>query len=157
MQQDNKDRDRYEDTVDRSKEVSLQKATAIFLEELEANKPKVQRPDIHPHRGVIKIAIVLFLFLLLCFTLRAVNISPWYGVPLLLIVVLLSAKRTVLWMILLYQKYAPEHVRTSCVFTPTCSEYMMQAIGKYGLLKGGAKGIKRLLRCHPPNGGDDLP
>ena len=37
----------------------------------------------------------------------------------------------------------------SCRFTPTCSVYAADAIGKYGLLKGMALGVKRLLRCHP--------
>ncbi len=36
-----------------------------------------------------------------------------------------------------------------CKFYPTCSVYMMQAIEKYGLVKGMCIGIKRLLRCHP--------
>lgn len=37
----------------------------------------------------------------------------------------------------------------SCRFTPTCSEYAAEAIGKYGFLKGLVLGVKRLLRCHP--------
>ena len=36
-----------------------------------------------------------------------------------------------------------------CKFYPSCSEYMMQAIEKYGCIKGIFLGIKRLLRCHP--------
>ncbi len=37
----------------------------------------------------------------------------------------------------------------ACRFTPTCSEYTYQAISKYGIIQGGWKGIKRILRCHP--------
>jgi putative membrane protein insertion efficiency factor len=37
----------------------------------------------------------------------------------------------------------------SCRFTPTCSEYMAEAIAKYGFLKGLVLGLKRLSRCHP--------
>lgn len=43
-----------------------------------------------------------------------------------------------------------------CRFHPTCSEYTYQAITKYGVVKGGWLGFKRLLHCHPWNpGGDD--
>jgi putative membrane protein insertion efficiency factor len=37
----------------------------------------------------------------------------------------------------------------SCRFYPTCSEYMTQAVIKYGFFKGLALGIRRILRCHP--------
>lgn len=36
-----------------------------------------------------------------------------------------------------------------CKYHPTCSEYMMQAIEKYGVFKGGLLGIKRILKCNP--------
>lgn len=36
-----------------------------------------------------------------------------------------------------------------CVFEPSCSVYTIQAIEKYGAIKGGYLGIKRILRCHP--------
>ena len=36
-----------------------------------------------------------------------------------------------------------------CRFTPTCSEYMIEALKKYGTIKGLHLGIKRILRCHP--------
>lgn len=37
----------------------------------------------------------------------------------------------------------------ACRFTPTCSEYTVEAIGKYGVIKGAWLGVKRLSRCHP--------
>ena len=40
-----------------------------------------------------------------------------------------------------------------CRFYPTCSEYMKQAVIKYGIIKGGYLGVKRILRCHPYNEG----
>ncbi len=40
----------------------------------------------------------------------------------------------------------------SCRYTPTCSQYMVEAVTKYGIFKGGWLGIKRLLRCHPWGG-----
>ncbi len=41
----------------------------------------------------------------------------------------------------------------ACRFTPTCSEYAMQAIEKYGALRGVYLGARRLLRCHPFHSG----
>jgi len=40
-----------------------------------------------------------------------------------------------------------------CKFRPTCSEYTIKAINKYGLIKGGLKAIWRILRCNPWNKG----
>lgn len=44
-------------------------------------------------------------------------------------------------------KFLPE-LRV-CIFTPSCSEYAYQAIQKYGIIKGGLMGVKRILRCGP--------
>lgn len=38
---------------------------------------------------------------------------------------------------------------TTCVFYPTCSEYTKQAVSKYGVVKGGILGVRRIGRCHP--------
>jgi len=47
----------------------------------------------------------------------------------------------------------------ACRYTPTCSDYMLQAIQKYGAAKGTWIGIKRLSRCHPwgKSGYDPVP
>ena len=66
-------------------------------------------------------------------------------------------KRACIWLIRLYQYIAPDRVRLRCVFYPSCSEYMILAIQKYGTLSGIARGIARLRRCHAPNGGEDFP
>ena len=45
-----------------------------------------------------------------------------------------------------------------CRFQPSCSEYFLQAVGKYGPWRGGWRGTKRICRCHPWNaGGYDPP
>ena len=40
----------------------------------------------------------------------------------------------------------------SCRYTPSCSEYAVQAIQKHGIFKGGWMAVKRILRCHPWGG-----
>jgi len=37
----------------------------------------------------------------------------------------------------------------ACRYVPTCSEYAMEAVDRYGVLRGGMKALARLLRCHP--------
>jgi len=45
----------------------------------------------------------------------------------------------------------------ACRYVPTCSEYAMEAVDRYGVLRGGGKALWRLLRCHPfTKGGVDL-
>jgi putative membrane protein insertion efficiency factor len=61
------------------------------------------------------------------------------------------------WLIRGYQKIAPKRVRNACRFNPTCSEYAILAITKYGFLKGWKKTFKRLIKCRPPNGGIEFP
>ncbi len=51
-----------------------------------------------------------------------------------------------------YQKFISpilKQIGVNCKFYPTCSNYMLQAIQKYGSIKGIYLGTKRLLRCHP--------
>ena len=46
----------------------------------------------------------------------------------------------------------------NCRFSPTCSEYFIQAVKKYGALRGGLRGLRRVCRCHPWHpGGYDPP
>ena len=49
----------------------------------------------------------------------------------------------------LYQRWISPSLAPSCRYVPTCSEYAMEAIDRYGVLRGGAMAAWRLLRCHP--------
>lgn len=51
-----------------------------------------------------------------------------------------------------YRMCISPHTPASCRFTPTCSEYALEAIKKYGALKGGRLTLRRILRCHPWGG-----
>lgn len=65
----------------------------------------------------------------------------------------------ILFILRIYKKYISPILPHACRYTPTCSEYMIQAIQVYGVWKGGYLGIKRLLRCHPfgKSGYDPVP
>ena len=57
-------------------------------------------------------------------------------------------KNILIKIIELYQN-TPLNTHKWCRFTPTCSEYMKEAISVYGVKKGFKLGLKRLLKCHP--------
>lgn len=58
-------------------------------------------------------------------------------------------KRVLLLLIRFYQLAISPYFPPRCRFTPTCSQYALEAVEKYGAVKGGFLALKRLLRCHP--------
>ena len=67
-------------------------------------------------------------------------------------------KQLVVWLIRFYQKYLNSNgllTRSlflsdrACRFSPSCSQYCLEAVQKYGCLKGLGLGLKRVLKCHP--------
>jgi uncharacterized protein len=58
-------------------------------------------------------------------------------------------KALALSVLRLYQRWISPSLAPSCRYVPTCSEYAMEAIEHYGMLRGGMKATWRLLRCHP--------
>lgn len=129
-----------------------------------SNAPKppynpLRRPPVSYKKPII--AIVIYLLTTTCVTGLAIWLLPqyavwfWLGWSVLYFCVI--AKRTAIWMVHLYQNKASDATRLKCVFEPSCSEYMLLAIDKYGVTRGVCKGCGRLLRCKPENSGVDYP
>lgn len=67
-------------------------------------------------------------------------------------------KRLLIYMIKLYQCFLSPLKRPCCRYYPSCSQYAVLAIEKYGALRGSIKALLRLLRCNPLfRGGIDEP
>lgn len=160
----------YDETVDFSKQRSIEKALLILEKEYQqyeqSRLQKLVRPDVSPKKlffvlfGVIASYIIIFMLSgrlagFVDFPVRAISMIALTAAVIILF--LIKAWPAVIYCVKLYQRYAPSRIRLSCVFEPSCSEYMISAVEKYGAFKGVAKGIRRLLRCRPQNGGQDIP
>ncbi len=68
-------------------------------------------------------------------------------------------KKLVIFLIKAYQLLVSPLFPSSCRFTPTCSQYSIEAIKKHGVLRGGWLSLKRVSKCHPwhPGGYDPVP
>ena len=63
-------------------------------------------------------------------------------------------KRFLLGAIRFYRRYISPAFPPRCRFIPTCSQYALEAVERYGAWKGGFLALRRLLRCHPFYKGD---
>jgi putative membrane protein insertion efficiency factor len=72
---------------------------------------------------------------------------------------LLVPRRMLAALIRAYQLTLSPLLPASCRFHPSCSQYALEAVRKYGVVRGGWLGIRRLVRCHPfhPGGFDPVP
>lgn len=124
-------------------------------------KRELVRPRLHLGRAL------LFAFALLAVSVGAsfivyaaahsLALAIVCGALILLALVALLLKPILLWLVRAYQCLAPDKVRCRCRFEPSCSQYMIGAIEKYGAYRGLVRGIRRWARCKPPNGGFDEP
>ena len=70
----------------------------------------------------------------------------------------MSPVRWLVALIRFYQLFISPLKKPTCRFVPTCSEYAVESLKKYGVVVGGAKAVGRVLRCHPFHpGGYDPP
>lgn len=58
-------------------------------------------------------------------------------------------KKIVIWLIRFYQLFISPLFPPHCRFYPTCSQYALEAVKKYGVFRGGFMAIKRIAKCHP--------
>jgi uncharacterized protein len=67
-------------------------------------------------------------------------------------------KRPLIFLITVYRKWISPLKQPSCRFYPSCSQYAIDAISKYGGFKGSMFAVKRILKCHPfhPGGYDPV-
>lgn len=67
--------------------------------------------------------------------------------------------RAALLLVALYRRWVSPLLPRHCRYEPTCSAYAAEAIGRFGLLRGGTMALRRIGRCHPwaPGGVDVVP
>lgn len=58
-------------------------------------------------------------------------------------------KKLLILLIRFYQMCISPYLGANCRFYPTCSSYAIEALQKYGAIKGGYLTMRRILRCHP--------
>jgi putative membrane protein insertion efficiency factor len=62
-------------------------------------------------------------------------------------------QRTILMLLRIYKQFVSPLLPSACRFYPTCSEYTMEAVRKFGPARGLWMGVKRISRCHPFHAG----
>ena len=102
-------------------------------------------------------AISVLLYFLCTNLIGGVLIPLLISIAFFLLLVLIFAKHILITMVHIYQSVAPASLRERCRYEPSCSQYMVLSLQKYGFWKGLKKGLKRWKGCKPPNGGFDLP
>lgn len=140
-------------------EIRVEGAPVVFSNRPPAPYNPLHRPEIHYRKPIL--AAIIWLVTVGALLWSGLVWFPdwvlWACLGWSVVYFAVIAKRALIWMVHLYQNKASDATRLKCVFEPSCSEYMILAVNKYGLIRGFFKGVRRLFRCHPPNGGKDYP
>jgi len=139
-------------------------ALKLFYEADDPRSPAYQRVLHRPRIPWPAMLACVLLPVFICITawivLAVCGIGGFWWIPVLLLLVyeFFQLRRGIMLAILLYQRFAPAKLRCKCRFEPSCSQYALQAIDKYGLRQGIHLMLKRFRRCKPGDGGfDPLP
>jgi len=112
----------------------------------------LKRELVRPKTNMVNAAYFLSLLVLVCFTVSMIMRFFFKKIPFMLVfilvfflIVFIFLRKIIIGMVELYQHHMPEAFRRSCLCMPTCSEYMILAVEKYGAIKGLRKGLYRLI------------
>ena len=61
--------------------------------------------------------------------------------------------RALIFLVRVYKRFISPVLPPSCIYTPTCSEYAMEALRRHGVLRGGRLALARIARCNPRHKG----
>lgn len=125
-----------------------------------------ERKYSRPKLRLGKVFASLFLVSLISFAIYLISIdkihleskpAAFLSISFLALTFAFNAKTILIWCVKAYQRFAPISVRCMCRFEPSCSEYMILSLSKYGAVKGVVRGISRIWRCAHKDGGFDSP
>ena len=122
---------------------------------------KLVRPAIRWWRIILFSVLFIGVTAVIYFLLAALKLPSFtsFGIALSVgaVILIIHTKRILICMVQIYQRFAPASIRNKCRFEPSCSQYMILSLQKYGPVKGLIKGIGRLRRCNTGDGGFDYP
>ena len=121
------------------------------------NKNEIKRPKIKFKDYLTLLSFPSMLIVSLSICLLGNNIHRIIMLIIFIIYLLFIIKMFSLVLIRFYQAFAPINIRLKCCFVPSCSEYTYISISRYGVIKGVFKGLMRIKRCNPQNGGIENP
>jgi len=125
----------------------------------------LKRKLIRPNTNIFNAICFIFIFMLACFIISITVKLLFEKIPFILVflfvffsIMFILLKKIIIGLVEIYQHYMPESLRRCCLCMPTCSEYMILAVEKYGALKGIRKGLYRLIHtCRGTNYKFDYP